>query len=283
MRSGSVVAAADQIGVSQPNVSRLLHDMEAELGYRLFAKRGRGLVPTPAARALYAEVERSLVGLGRITAIARQLRGGSKGSVTLGSNYSASFDLVYAAIAELKSELPDVSVSLRIQTSATLIDWVRIGFVDLALVNLYGDFQDVEVVAERELSCVCVLPAGHALLGKDDPIDLRELHSETLIIPDEATLSSLIPDVGIREKIMEHAWLDVQIWYPVAAAVEHGLGIGIADPLSAAFLARSKKIACRPMAQHLPYRLALLRQPGSSPSDSSECLSGIISRRLQRI
>ena len=67
MLTGSVTEAAKLMAVTQPAVSRLLRDFQALLKMELFERRGSGLVPTAAATALYMEVERSFVGLERIT------------------------------------------------------------------------------------------------------------------------------------------------------------------------------------------------------------------------
>jgi len=80
IESGSVTAAADLLFLTQPSVSRLLADLEAELGFALFARIGRSLTPTPEADALYEEVRRSFVGLQEISRVAddiRQYRSGS--------------------------------------------------------------------------------------------------------------------------------------------------------------------------------------------------------------
>ena len=75
MLTGSVTEAAALMTVTQPAVSRLLRDLQALLKMELFERRGTGLVPTAAAMALYTEVERSFVGLERITAAAEEIRG----------------------------------------------------------------------------------------------------------------------------------------------------------------------------------------------------------------
>ena len=282
MQTGSIVAAAAQIHISQPSVSRLIQDLQAELGFELFHKRGRGVAPTAAARALYAEVERSFSGLDRITAVARRIGSGFGDAVAFGSIYAAAFDLTHAAMAQLKDEVPSASASLRVQTTATLIDWTRRGIVDLALVNPLGDLRDVEVVVERELACVCLLPRGHPLAADGKAIDLQRLFDETLILPDEATLTALIPDSEVRNQLQERAWLNVQIWFAVATAVEHGLGIGLADPISASFFARNRRVVSRPLRQRLPYRLALIRQPASSQSDLAATLAQILRSLLEK-
>jgi len=81
MLTGSVTEAAALMTVTQPAVSRLLRDLQALLKMELFERRGTGLVPTAAAMALYTEVERSFVGLERITAAAEEIRGRRTGSL----------------------------------------------------------------------------------------------------------------------------------------------------------------------------------------------------------
>ena len=46
MRSGSITRAAASLNLSQPTVSRLIKDLEAQIGFALFIKLGRGIRPT---------------------------------------------------------------------------------------------------------------------------------------------------------------------------------------------------------------------------------------------
>ena len=59
--TGGVTAAAQALHISQPAVTRLIHDLQYALGLKLFAKRGTRLVPTNEALSLYREVERQFV------------------------------------------------------------------------------------------------------------------------------------------------------------------------------------------------------------------------------
>jgi LysR family transcriptional regulator, hca operon transcriptional activator len=45
------VAAARKLHTSQPSLSRQIHDLENEVGARLFTRRARGIELTPAGRA----------------------------------------------------------------------------------------------------------------------------------------------------------------------------------------------------------------------------------------
>lgn len=72
VRHKSVSRAADEIGVTDGAVSRAVRDMEASLGFDLFARSNRAVVPTAVARALASEVEGSLERIAAAIAVARR-------------------------------------------------------------------------------------------------------------------------------------------------------------------------------------------------------------------
>ena len=65
-RSRSLISAADDLGLSQPAVTKILHELESELGAQLFVRTSRGTHPTPLgmkfaerAQAVFAQLEQS--------------------------------------------------------------------------------------------------------------------------------------------------------------------------------------------------------------------------------
>ncbi len=60
MEGGSLNQAAERLHRTQPQVSRLLAALEDELGFPLFSRNKRRLVPTPEAREFYAQIEHAL-------------------------------------------------------------------------------------------------------------------------------------------------------------------------------------------------------------------------------
>lgn len=59
-RTGSTLAAAGDLSLTQGAVSKLVHGLEAQLGVALFLREGRALVPTEAAQAFARDVARAL-------------------------------------------------------------------------------------------------------------------------------------------------------------------------------------------------------------------------------
>ncbi|MBL8669235.1 MAG: LysR family transcriptional regulator, partial [Alphaproteobacteria bacterium] len=66
MLAGTATAAARQLGIAQPAVSKHLRQMEARLGLALFDRAGKRLVPTADARALLDHAERLFAGLEQV-------------------------------------------------------------------------------------------------------------------------------------------------------------------------------------------------------------------------
>src|SRR5258707_14525175 len=124
MLTGSVTEAAKLMAVTQPAVSRLLRDFQALLKMELFEKRGIGLVPTAAATALYMEVERSFVGLERITAAATEIRSRRTGTLRIGALPALSNGYLPRLAGGFLKDRPNLNLSFFGVISPIVVDWV---------------------------------------------------------------------------------------------------------------------------------------------------------------
>ncbi len=60
MRTGSVTGAAQDLGLTQSTVSRLLQSLEAQLGQELFIRHKKRLTPTEAAERYFRDISAAL-------------------------------------------------------------------------------------------------------------------------------------------------------------------------------------------------------------------------------
>jgi DNA-binding transcriptional LysR family regulator len=74
LETGSVTHAALRLHTTQPAVSRLISDLEKELGLALFVRQRQRLVPTEEGRMFFREAERALAAVDRIVDVARDIR-----------------------------------------------------------------------------------------------------------------------------------------------------------------------------------------------------------------
>src|SRR4029450_3061304 len=180
MLTGSVTEAAKLMAVTQPAVSRLLRDFQALLKMELFEKRGTGLVPLAAATALYMEVERSFVGLERITAAAEEIRSRRTGTLRIAALPALSNGYLPRLAGRFLKERPNLNLSFFGVISPIVIDWVlnnqcAIGFAEGPIAH-----SGLPSVRMPALPRVAVLPAGHRLAAKEKLVP-RDFEGEAFV------------------------------------------------------------------------------------------------------
>ncbi|WP_328940483.1 LysR substrate-binding domain-containing protein [Streptomyces sp. NBC_00250] len=176
--SGSVTAAAANLGYTPSAVSQQIGVLEKEAGIALLERFGRGVRPTAAGRLL---TEHAAV-IGRQVAEAEtalaDLRAGRTGQISVRYFATAGADLVAPALARFRTEHPGVRVDLRIADGApdpeadlTLVVRPRGGGPDSA-----GD--GLRLVHLLDDPYRAVLPKGHPLADRRTAVDLAELAAE---------------------------------------------------------------------------------------------------------
>ncbi|BCY10844.1 LysR family transcriptional regulator [Actinoplanes sp. L3-i22] len=177
--SGSVHAAATNLGYTPSAISQHLAALQRETGLVLLERAGRGLRPTSAGLALAAEADELLARVGAAEELVANLRSGRTGSLSIAYFPSAGVVWMPALVTGLTRDFPGVRLDLRLcDEIADRVDERP----DLQLV-VTGDVPArAGFVAEhlRDDPYVVVLPDGHPLAGRAE-IELAELAAERWI------------------------------------------------------------------------------------------------------
>lgn len=232
MLAESVTQAANMMRISQPSTSRLIADLEKNVGFALFARRKGRLHPTPEAMYLYNEVEKSFIGLDKISDVVRDIRNLKTGQLRIACLPGLAVRFLPALITDFLHDRPQVMVSLQPRSSPKVYEWLESQQFDLGLAEPTDHSAiDVEHLAFR---CVCILPKGHYLEGKDviTPKDLDGLPFISLN-PDHMTshqLRNVFRAAGVKRNIC----VETRLFAPACAFVAEGRGVSIVDPIAAA-------------------------------------------------
>lgn len=84
VRHGNVTRAAQELGITQPALSRSIHEVERILGLLCFDRMPQGVVPTSACRALLERANDVIAGFEQLEREAQRLAGSFAGSLTVG-------------------------------------------------------------------------------------------------------------------------------------------------------------------------------------------------------
>lgn len=144
METGNLARAADLLGTSTVTVHRALHALESGLRCALFRHEGRNLHPTEAAQAL-AEVAREVLRtLSEGIRSTREIAGYSADRIRIGSLYSLSSRTVPAVVMGMKIRKPELQTELVLGSNADLLQKLRDGGIDAALMAVPEAAADVE-------------------------------------------------------------------------------------------------------------------------------------------
>lgn len=168
--AGSVVGAAQALHVTTSAVSQQMARLEREAGQRLAERHGRGIRLTEAGDLLAREAGDLLAHAEQVEARLAGHRGTVAGALSIAAFATAARGLLPAALRDLSSRYPDLTVSLCEQEPHEAIPALRRGDLDIAVVQEWPDapLAIPARLARRDLledAFDMALPAGHPLAG----------------------------------------------------------------------------------------------------------------------
>lgn len=125
MLTGGMTSATDLVRITQPAISRLIRDLEDEIGISLFERTGNRLRPTREAGILFKEVSRHFNGIQHIDKVASELRKSHMGSLRVACYTAPALSFMSGVIQSVIADRPDVSVYLDTVPRRRSWNWSR--------------------------------------------------------------------------------------------------------------------------------------------------------------
>lgn len=178
---GSITHAADDLGITQPALTRRIHHLERELGVTLLERQPRGIRLTGHGRDLLEHARRIL----REVALAeghlkRASRAAVRGRVVLGTSPTLAPLLLPGCVARARAECPGVTLRVVEEFSSQLFDDLLAGKIDVAV--LTSPPHSRSIVATPLLAEPIVVCTGAAERGTKRSYSLTELARTPVIV-----------------------------------------------------------------------------------------------------
>jgi DNA-binding transcriptional LysR family regulator len=222
--------AATALGMTQPALSRRIASLERDLGLSLFSRAHRQIELTSAGELFAREAIAVLAQAAIAQRVLTQASHGPKGHLKIGTRSSARYVMIPAAIRRLRTEFPDISVSLSDPLMGLQVEHVRKGVFDLTVergpVNLDGGLRSERL---RGDPMVVALPQGHRLAGASS-VDVGDLSEEAFV---EIALyraygyKELVRGVCANAGFVPNVVQEVDTLDTVAMCVAAGVGIAL--------------------------------------------------------
>lgn len=280
MERGSVTTAAHVLGVSQPAVSALIARLEEELGYALFIREHRRLIPTSEAGALVGEVAAVLDRHLQLSRTAQDIHETRAGSLSIASHPGPSISWLPTLIAEFLEERPGVTVKLVSRQSQAVRDLIPARSFDLAIAELPVEHPLVAVKRYR-MALVAVLASTNPLAANAVLTPkLLDGHPFISIFRGRAAqlgAARAFDDANAHLRVVA----ECDYFATAIALAARGVGVALVDPISAEDL-QSRDMVIRPFAPTIPYEFAVFYPVDRPPSKLAQSFADAFEKKFAR-
>ena len=173
--------AAERSSVSQPTLSAQIRKLEEYLGVPLVERRPKRVSLTPAGERIVQRARRLLQEADAIVELAKTDRDPLSGSVKLALIPTVGPYLLPQVATRLKRDLPRLKLMLYEYRTATLLEKLRAGELDLGVLALPVDLDGLDSTELYAEPFRLAVPADHALAGRDS-VGPDDLHGETVLL-----------------------------------------------------------------------------------------------------
>ena len=230
--TGSFTRAAEREQIAQPSLSQQIIKLEEELGVRLFDRLGRsvrltepGQIFLPRARAILNELRAAKE---EVTDKQSSLAG----PVSVGVIPTIAPYFLPARINSFCRKYPQASITVFEDVTARLLDRLRGGVVDLAIMALPTRGHDLECFPLRTEALFAILPRNHGL-AKRPSLSLKELRNEPfLLLRDDHCFRETALTACKRARIIPRVVFESGQFSSILAMVGAGLGISIVPEMA---------------------------------------------------
>jgi molybdate transport repressor ModE-like protein len=180
VRCGSFRAAAEQLHISQPPLTRQIQQLEQVLGTTLLHRGAGGVTTTDAGAAFCTEAENILGLFEQACESTRLIGGGLLGRLDVGVFGSAVLDIVPRIVLAFRQRFPDVEVILHNMDRETQIKALQERRILIGFNRFFVDHPDLHWEPVVHETMLVAAPSTHPLAARDR-VSLRDLAGEPLI------------------------------------------------------------------------------------------------------
>jgi DNA-binding transcriptional LysR family regulator len=222
---GSFSRAAERLHLSQPALSRQVHDFEIELGVRLFDRTGRRVQLTSEGQDLLGRCRGLVIDAESLVERAATLKGGQTGILRVGATPMTLESFLPGFLARYRRRLPDVAMHLVEDGGAALLNGVERGELHLALTfPRHPGLRSQNLFPVRLLA---VVGPSHRL-ARQKTVQLSDLEDEPLLVLRPEFLSRQLLEATFQvAHLRPQIFLESAVAHTLVALAHTGYGTAI--------------------------------------------------------
>lgn len=251
----SFTRAGEELGITQPALSRAIAKLETELGQPVFERQTRQVTLTDAGRLLHARAQQILALVD--DTVAEMTDDGQTGRVRVGAIPTIAPYFLPQVLRTFRDRHPRAQIVVTEETTDKLLPRCNRGEIDLALLAapIPRQYLEIEPLFEEEL--LLVVPSGHELERKKQ-VSITDIHGHPFVLLDEThCLSDTIASFCRQRSFQPVSVERTSQLATVEELVALGHGVSLI-PKMARDVDQSDRRAYRSLTEPKPTRIILL-------------------------
>lgn len=226
--TGNVTAAAKELHISQPAVSKHIRNLECSLGGPLFIRSNQGMILTETGRAIYQSIKDGVNAFSNANLIFSDYASLLKGTIKIGISTSLTRFYLLPYLETFHKEYPNITILIYTDPSAMLKKKLQTGEIDFLIAKYNGPDSEFSFHPLGELHDIFIASSAYdSLRGKN--LTLEELTKYPILLQREPSTSRRRFDAFCRKNNVS---FDVSTYIASSTLLEDfvkiGFGIGVA-------------------------------------------------------
>ncbi|WP_328393474.1 LysR family transcriptional regulator [Nocardia sp. NBC_00416] len=196
---GSLGAASRIAGIAQPNASRAIKRLEAQVGTSLLQRKPTGSTLTPEGTVIAHWSRRVLDDARQLLDVAAGMREKRAAELTVSASMTVAEHLMPAWLGRFRRIDPDVTIHLQVRNSMQVCDDVTAGSCDVGFVESPTVPRALHSVAVARDRLVVVVDPHHRWTRRRRPLSIAELAQTPLVVREPGSGTRTTLDLALQE------------------------------------------------------------------------------------
>ncbi|TBW55996.1 LysR family transcriptional regulator [Marinobacter halodurans] len=267
--------AAESLSMNQPAASKLLNDLEEQLGVVLFDRHPRGMTPNWYGEIMIRHARSIVSQLTHTGEEINAMREGNAGMVAVGAVMAPAVTILTSAVERVHRALPGLKVRIDVDVSKRLVPRLIEGEFDFVVSRIPEGFTAehfiFEEIGEEDICIVC--REGHPAMG-EAPVSLEALTDYPWSLqPPGALLRQRVDNLFLHYGVQPPKYIvDSPDFLVSLALVDKSDTLTVTTRQVAEMLCAPQRFSILPFGEPIrvqPYGLVSLRDKRLSPGASA--------------
>lgn len=280
----NITKAAEELMISQPAISKLIKNLEEQLGGKLFVRTKRGVILTEEGKEFYNYIKQAMEYISSAENKFTELINLETGCIKIGISTTLTKEFLLPYLEKFHELYPKINIQIITNLSSELIPKLKNGLIDIIILNLDNKKydNDIEIIkCKKVIDCFVVNNNYKELLNKE--LSLKELNNYPLILQAKGGntrnfLDEFTNNLGINLKPN----MELASYSLVVEFAKIGLGIGYVTKDYITKELKNKELNIINLKEKIPSRyVGIALSKNHLPNFSTKKLIEIITKNRQ--